>query len=119
VDNQAEQLLPGAFANVHFDLPLASADLSVPASALIFDHNGVRVATIGPENRIDFKPVSIARDLGDVVQISSGLAANDRIVDSPPDGIGKGDQVRIATGTTNGSTVAAAPSGPSVQGGAK
>jgi RND family efflux transporter MFP subunit len=119
VDNQAGELLPGAFANVHFDLPLASADLSVPASALIFDHNGVRVATIGPENRIDFKPVSIARDLGDVVQISSGLAANDRIVNSPPDGIGKGDQVRIATGTTNGSTVAAAPSGPSVQGGAK
>ncbi len=119
VDNQAELLLPGAFASVHFDLPLASADLSVPASALIFDHNGVRVATIGPENRIDFKPVSIARDLGDVVQISSGLAANDRIVNSPPDGIGKGDQVRIATGTTNGSTVAAAPSGTSVQGGAK
>jgi RND family efflux transporter MFP subunit len=116
VDNQAGQLLPGAFANVHFDLPLASADLSVPASALIFDHRGVRVATVGPDNRIAFKPVSIARDLGDVVQVSSGLAANDRIVDSPPDGIGKGDQVRIATATTNGSTVAAAPTGPSAQG---
>jgi len=116
VDNQAGQLLPGAFANVHFDLPLASADLSVPASALIFDHRGVRVATVGPDNRIAFKPVSIARDLGDVVQVSSGLAANDRIVDSPPDGIGKGDQVRIATATTNGNTVATASTGPSAQG---
>jgi len=117
VDNHSGELLPGAFANVHFDLPLASADLSVPASALIFDHSGVRVATVGPDNRIVFKPVSIARDLGDVVQISSGLAANDRIVDSPPDGIGKGDPVRIASGTTNGGTLAAASSGPSAKGG--
>jgi RND family efflux transporter MFP subunit len=115
VDNQAGQLLPGAFANVHFDLPVAAADLSVPASALIFDHRGVRVATVGPDNRIAFKPVSIARDLGDVVQISSGLAASDRIVDSPPDGIGKGDQVRIATATTNGAAVADASTRPSTQ----
>ena len=115
VDNQAGDLLPGAFANVHFDLPLGSADLSVPASALIFDHNGVRVATVGPDNRIAFKPVSIARDLGDVIQISSGLAANDRIVDSPPDGIGKGDQVRIASGSTNVATLAAASTGSSAR----
>jgi RND family efflux transporter MFP subunit len=115
VDNQAGQLMPGAFANVHFDLPVAAADLSVPASALIFDHRGVRVATVGPDNRIAFKPVSIARDLGDVVQISSGLAASDRIVDSPPDGIGKGDQVRIATATTNGAAVADASTRPSTQ----
>jgi RND family efflux transporter MFP subunit len=116
VDNQAGELLPGAFANVHFDLPLASADLSVPASALIFDHSGVRVATVGADNRIAFKPVGIARDLGDVVQISSGLAANDRIVDSPPDGIGQGDPVRIASATPNGGKVAAASTGPSNQG---
>jgi RND family efflux transporter MFP subunit len=117
VDNHSGELLPGAFANVHFDLPLASADLSVPASALMFDHSGVRVATVGPDNKIAFKPVGIARDLGDVVQISSGLAVNDRIVDSPPDGIGQGDQVRIASATTKGAAFAAASAGPSAQGG--
>jgi RND family efflux transporter MFP subunit len=116
VDNPAGQLLPGAFANVHFDLPLASADLSVPASALIFDHSGVRVATVGADNRIAFKAVGIARDLGDVVQIASGLAASDRIVDSPPDGIGTGDQVRIATAATNGAAVSVASTAPSTQG---
>ncbi|HUD26191.1 MAG TPA: efflux RND transporter periplasmic adaptor subunit [Burkholderiaceae bacterium] len=116
VDNQAGLLLPGAFANVHFDLPVAAADLSVPASALIFDHRGVRVATVGPDNRIEFKPIRIARDLGDVVQISSGLTANDRIVDSPPDGIGKGDQVRIAAAAVNGAAVAVASTGSSKQG---
>jgi RND family efflux transporter MFP subunit len=116
VDNHSGELLPGAFANVHFDLPVA-AGLSVPASALMFDHSGVRVATVGADNKIAFKPVGIARDLGDVVQISSGLAVNDRIVDSPPDGIGQGDPVRIASTTTKGAALAAASGGPSAQGG--
>jgi RND family efflux transporter MFP subunit len=107
VDNESGELVPGAFANVRFDLPPVSASLSVPASALIFDSRGARVATIGPDNRVALKPVTIARDLGDVIEISSGLAANDRVIDSPPDGIGKGDQVRIAPGSTGGSMLAA------------
>jgi RND family efflux transporter MFP subunit len=110
VDNQSGELVPGAFANVRFDLPPASASLSVPASALIFDSSGVRVATIGADNRVALKPVTIARDLGNVIEVSSGLAANDRIIDSPPDGIARGDQVRIAHGSTSGSMLAAASS---------
>ena len=113
VDNQSGELVPGAFANVRFDLPPASASLSVPASALIFDSSGVRVATIGADNRVALKPVTIARDLGNVIEVSSGLAANDRIIDSPPDGIATGDQVRIAPGSTGGSMLAAASSPPS------
>ena len=106
VDNQAGDLLPGAFANVHFDLRMAATNLSVPASALIFDSSGARVATLGSDNRVVIKPVTIARDLGGVVEISSGLAANDRIVDSAPDGIGQGDQVRIAPGSASGGMLA-------------
>ena len=109
VDNEAGELMPGAFANVHFELPLDSANLTVPASALTFDHSGVRVAMVGSDNHITFKSITIARDLGDVVEISSGLAANDRIIDSPPDGIVNGDQVRIAPGSTSASMLAAAP----------
>lgn len=108
VDNQSGELVPGAFANVRFDLPPASASLSVPASALIFDSSGMRVATIGADNRVALKPVTIARDLGNVIEISSGLAANDRIIDSPPDGIARGDQVRIAASSTGSAVLAAA-----------
>ena len=106
VDNAAGQLMPGAFANVRFDLP-TMGNMSVPASAVIFDHSGVRVATVGADNRVAFKPVQIARDLGDVIEISSGLTPTDRIIDSPPDGIGMGDLVRIAPGS-GGATVATA-----------
>jgi RND family efflux transporter MFP subunit len=108
VDNETGELLPGAFANVRFDLRAAAGSLSVPASALIFDSRGARVATLGSDNRVALKPVTIARDLGDVIEISSGLAVNDRIIDSPPDGILKGDQVRVAPGSTSGGLLAAA-----------
>jgi membrane fusion protein, multidrug efflux system len=68
----------------------------VPASALIFDQSGSRVATVGSDARVVLKPVTIARDLGKEVDIASGLTAEDRVIESPPDGIASGDQVRIA-----------------------
>jgi RND family efflux transporter MFP subunit len=107
VDNASGQLVPGAFANVRFDLRTAAASLSIPASALIFDSRGARVATIGSDSRVALKPVTVARDLGNIIEISSGLAANDRIIDSPPDGISQDDQVRIAAGSTSGAKLAA------------
>jgi RND family efflux transporter MFP subunit len=108
VDNETAELVPGAFANVRFDRRPTAASLSVPASALIFDSGGARLAMIRADNRVVLKPVTIARDLGDIIEISSGVAANDRIIDSPPDGIRKGDQVRIAPGSSGGGMVAQA-----------
>jgi RND family efflux transporter MFP subunit len=96
VDNAAGELMTGAFANVSFDLPHPEIALNVPASALIFDRSGLRVATVDTANRVVLKPVTIARDLGRMVEIGSGLNADDRIIESPPDGIAAGDQVRIA-----------------------
>ena len=44
------------------------------------------------DNRVLLKPVSIERDLGAVVELASGLAPNDRVIQNPPDGIGNGDR---------------------------
>jgi multidrug efflux pump subunit AcrA (membrane-fusion protein) len=97
VDNTNGELMTGAFANVQLELPHPEVAVSVPASALIFDQAGLRVATVGPDNRVMLKPVTIARDLGWVVEIASGLAPEDRVIDSPPDGIAQGDLVRVAS----------------------
>jgi RND family efflux transporter MFP subunit len=96
VDNAGGELMTGAFANVRLELPNPATTMSVPASALIFDQGGLRVATVGPDDRIVLKPITISRDLGREVEIASGLDADDRVVTSPPDGIATGDQVRIA-----------------------
>jgi RND family efflux transporter MFP subunit len=96
VDNAAGELLPGSYASVHLDLPGNAAALSVPASALIFDAKGLSIATVGADNRVALKAVTIARDLGKTIEINSGIAADDRVIDSPPDGIANGAEVRIA-----------------------
>jgi hypothetical protein len=41
--------------------------------------------------------VKINRDLGDSVEIGAGLAATDRVIDTPPDGLADGDHVQVAT----------------------
>ena len=96
VDNANGDLLPGGFANVSLELPGNAAALRIPSSALMFDKNGLRVATVGQDNKVVLKHVTIARDLGQTIEIGSGIAADDRIVQSPPDGIADGDAVRIA-----------------------
>ena len=96
VDNANGELLPGAFANISFDLPHNFEVLSIPASALMFDKAGLRVATVGPDSRVILKAVTIMRDLGKLIELSSGLAADDRVIETPPDGIAEGDLVRIA-----------------------
>jgi len=96
VDNTAAQLTPGSFAVVRFNLPPDTNDLRVPSSALIFDSKGLRVATLGPDDRAVLKSVTVGRDLGEVIGISGGLLPTDRVIDSPPDGIVTGDAVRVA-----------------------
>jgi multidrug efflux pump subunit AcrA (membrane-fusion protein) len=96
VDNASGELMTGAYANVSFELPHPDVAINVPASALIFDRSGLRVATVDHNNRVVLKVVTIARDLGKMVEIGSGLAATDRVIENPPDGIAAGDQVRVA-----------------------
>jgi RND family efflux transporter MFP subunit len=95
VDNRSGELMPGAFANTRIELPANTQALAVPAGALIFDRKGLRVATVGADNKVTLKPVTIARDLGQVVEIGSGLTAEDRVIESPPDGLVDGDPVRV------------------------
>jgi hypothetical protein len=75
--------------------------INVPSSALIIDQSGLHVATVSGDNRIALKQVTIARDLGKDVEIGSGLSPDDRVVQSPPDGIATGDLVRVAGAAGN------------------
>ncbi|HKU15109.1 MAG TPA: efflux RND transporter periplasmic adaptor subunit [Steroidobacteraceae bacterium] len=95
VDNAAGDLLPGGYASVRFELPHDASLLRVPASAVIFDHDGLYVATLDAQNRVVLKTVTIARDDGATIQIATGLNANDRVIETPPDGVAAGSVVRV------------------------
>lgn len=96
LDNAKGELMPGGYANVKLSLVREGAPLHIPDSALIFNKNGLQVATVGLDDRVVLKTVTIARDHGREIEIASGLVADDRIVTAPPDGLSNGDQVRVS-----------------------
>ena len=89
--------MPGAFANTRIELPANLDALSIPSGALIFDQKGLRVAIVDDKGSVTLVPVTISRDLGQVVEIATGLKAEDRVIESPPDGLTDGDRVRVVT----------------------
>jgi membrane fusion protein (multidrug efflux system) len=95
LDNTKGELMPGGYANVRLNLQRDAVPLHIPSSALIFNQNGLRVATVGPDDKVLFKTVTIARDLGKEIELASGVTIDDRIITAPPDGLADGDPVRV------------------------
>ena len=95
-DNPEGLLLPGSYAEVHFKLPGRAGVRRIPAAAVFFQRNTLAVATVGAENRVTIKPITIVRDLGTTIEISSGPSLNDRMILNPPQSLSDGDEVRIA-----------------------
>jgi RND family efflux transporter MFP subunit len=101
-DNPDGELQPGAYAQVAFELPSNPNVVRIPTSALIFRERGTEVAIIAPGDIVELKPITLGRNLGTEVEVVKGLAASDRVVNSPPDSLSTGDKVRIAGAPATG-----------------
>ena len=106
-DNASEKLKPGEYAQVSIALPVSTSTLTVPASALLFRGEGLRVATVDPSKHVVLKSVTVAEDLGTSVRLNSGLSPADLVIDNPPDSIAAGDVVQVAAETPRNGNVAA------------
>jgi RND family efflux transporter MFP subunit len=98
IDNKSGELLPGAYAEVHFKLPPGAGAVSykLPANVLLFRSDGLHVGTVDANNHVVLKLVEIGRDYGSDVEIVRGLGANDKVILSPPDSLTDGLSVRVA-----------------------
>jgi len=96
-ENKRGELLAGGYASVSFNIPAQADRLSVPPSALVYTKGIVQVATVNAENRVEMKPVVIARDHGNRLELLSGLQTTDRVIENPPDGVTQGDLVQVRT----------------------
>jgi len=98
VPNRKGELLPGAYAQVHFDLKIQAVRLSVPVNALMFRAEGTRAAVVGLSGKVHLQPVTIGRDYGTTVEIIAGLEQSDSVVLNPSDSLEDGQQVSVAQG---------------------
>jgi len=97
VDNQDGALLPGAYAQVHLQLLSSTPALDLPVSALLFRPDGVTVAVVDSNNKTVLKTVHIGRDFGTHVEVTTGLAPTDRVINNPGDSLSAGQTVKIAS----------------------
>jgi RND family efflux transporter MFP subunit len=95
VDNRKGDLLPGAYAQVHFALGTGAAQFTLPGNALLFRPDGVKVATVDAQHKVKLLPVSLGTDFGTRVAIASGLQGEEQVILNPQDSIVDGAPVRI------------------------
>jgi RND family efflux transporter MFP subunit len=93
IPNQGRRLMPGMFVYVTFKIGPAGTHWRVPATAVIFNAQGTRVAIVGAENKLHFQPVVLGRDFGTSIDIQSGLIGNETIVRQPTVALQEGQVV--------------------------
>ena len=93
IENPQLKLLPGMYVEVTFHVPEATSLVQIPASALNFRSAGPQVAVVAKNGTVTFRPVSIVRDMGEFVEITSGVAAGDMVALNISSQISDGDRV--------------------------
>ncbi len=108
IDNRTGELLPGAYVDVHLDIPsdnIAGA-VRVPANTMVFRAHGLQVAVVGSDNKVTLHDVQVGRDFGNSIELVSGVGKDDQVIVNPPDSLLTGQQVRIAKEPDQGATAA-------------
>lgn len=95
IPNEKQILVPGMYVDVAFEIPTGGLP-QVPAAALVFRANGPQVAVIDQHQQVRFHDVTIARDNGNSVEISSGVNPGDVLALNITSQIADGDKVEIS-----------------------
>ena len=91
-------------ASAGYSDPVYSAAGTAPPPVSELRAEGTRVATIDGQGKVTLKAVTLGRNSGNTVEITSGLVPTDRLVLNPPDSLIDGDVV-----TTQAPPTAKAP----------
>jgi RND family efflux transporter MFP subunit len=95
VDNSKRELFPGGYTDVHFSLPVVDRGVNVPANALLFRAEGVRIASVSEDGVVALHKVTLGRDFGTSVEVTTGITPGMKIVLNPPAAITDGAHVHV------------------------
>ncbi len=101
LNNPAGTVFSGSYAEVHLNIPSQNSTFLLPVSSLIFRSEHLQVGVVR-NGKIDVTDVVPGHDLGDQIEIVSGLKADDQVVLNPPDSLVSGQQVNIVQATLPG-----------------
>ena len=95
VANPHGEILAGSYAQARFNEADDGNVLTLTDNALIFRAQGMQVAAVGSDNKVQLRSIRLGRDFGNTVEVLSGLQAGERVIVNPPDSIADGMTVRV------------------------
>ncbi|HET7506149.1 MAG TPA: efflux RND transporter periplasmic adaptor subunit [Kofleriaceae bacterium] len=96
VPNPDGTLLPGMYVQAVLSFPVPHRVVEVPATALYNDAQGLQVAVVNAQQKLHFVPITIERDTGATLQISTGLTGDERVVKIAVPGLAEGEPLEVA-----------------------
>jgi len=102
VPNKDGRLLRGSFGEVHFSPKINAEKVTVPVNAMLFRREGPQLAIVGPDNKVQLRPITIGRDYGTTLEILGGVSFEDRIIINPADSLEDGETVNVAADRQEG-----------------
>jgi RND family efflux transporter MFP subunit len=109
VPNHNGALLPGGYAQVHLQVKVTGARLTVPVNALLFRSEGLRAVVVDANHKTHLRQLTVGRDYGTALEVLQGLDVNDWIVLNPADSLEEGQEVRVKEIAQNSAPVAGSP----------
>jgi RND family efflux transporter MFP subunit len=97
VPNPKGELVPGAYAQVHFHLALKTVPLVLPGNTVLVQAEGPQVSVVNGQNRVELRKVTLGRDFGNTIEILGGITQPDAVIANPPDYLVDGMPVTVQT----------------------
>lgn len=94
ISNPDGALQPGIYCTVDLEVPRKSPALVVPASAIIFNQDGMQVAVV-EDGVAHLHKIAITTDYGTEVEVNQGVKDGDKVILQPPVNLADGDKVQI------------------------
>lgn len=91
VPNADGQLTPGTYCEIELKIPRKVPSLIVPAEAIIFDRNGLRVAVV-EGGTVHLRKIRQVRDFGVTIEVIEGVKDGDQVVLNPPVDLVEGEK---------------------------
>jgi RND family efflux transporter MFP subunit len=93
IPNPDGALRAGMYCTVELHIPDKTPSVTVSADAMIFNENGLQVAEV-ENGQVRLHKVTVARDLGKQVEISSGVKPGDQVILNPSVDLAEGSKVQ-------------------------
>jgi membrane fusion protein (multidrug efflux system) len=87
--NRGNQLRPGTYGQVRFDLPQTSPTVLISANALIPSGTEQKVVIVH-EGKVHFQPIVVGRDFGANLEVTQGLQGGEMLVINPGENLTEG-----------------------------